>query len=192
MTAPTSTLTDLLAPAAAGAATPAAAVAPEDFTGAFRAYAGGVAVITADAGAGPVGFTATSVTSVSVDPPILAFSVSDQSSSAPTVVAAASVVIHLLGSSQVDIARLCATSGADRFADATIWDRLDGGEPYFPAAQSWIRGDVINRVRAGNATIVVVQATATGAAQDAAPTDTPLVYHGRAWHTLGEHSRVAS
>ena len=56
MTAPTSTLTDLLAPAAAGAATPAAAVAvaPEDFTGAFRAYAGGVAVITADAGAGPV------------------------------------------------------------------------------------------------------------------------------------------
>jgi hypothetical protein len=35
----------------------------------FRAHAGAVAVITADAGRGPAGFTATSVVSVSLEPP---------------------------------------------------------------------------------------------------------------------------
>lgn len=160
-----------------------------EFADAFRGHAGGVAVITADAGDGPVGFTATSVTSISADPPLLAFSISDQSSSSPTVRQAESVVIHLLGSSQLDIARLCATSGVDRFADPSIWSRLNTGEPYFPAARTWLRGTIVDRVRAGTATVIIVEASHAGASESAAE-ETPLVYHSRTWHHLGEHSRV--
>jgi flavin reductase (DIM6/NTAB) family NADH-FMN oxidoreductase RutF len=161
----------------------------DDFKLAFRNHAAGVAVVTADAGDGPVGLTATSVFSVSAEPPLLVFSISDRSSSAPTLQRAETVIVHLLGADQLDLAKLCATSGIDRFADRSIWDRLVTGEPYFPAAHAWIRGRVINRMEAGASLVIAVhalQAKLPDEAGDAAP----LVYHNRTWHSLGGHSRL--
>jgi flavin reductase (DIM6/NTAB) family NADH-FMN oxidoreductase RutF len=161
----------------------------DEFKLAFRNHAAGVAVVTADAGDGPVGLTATSVFSVSAEPPLLVFSISDRSSSAPTLQRAETVIVHLLGADQLDLAKLCATSGIDRFADRSIWDRLVTGEPYFPSAHAWIRGRVINRMEAGTSLVIAVhalQAKLPDEAGDAAP----LVYHNRTWHSLGDHSRV--
>ncbi len=114
----------------------AESVTPDEFKAAFRNHPAGVAVITADAGDGPVALTATSVFSVSVAPPLLVFSVSELSSSTPTIRRAETVVVHLLGAAQIDIAKLGATSGIDRFADTSIWERLPTGEPHFPAAHA--------------------------------------------------------
>lgn len=170
-------------------------VTPDEFKAAFRNHPAGVAVITADAGHGPVALTATSVFSVSADPPILVFSVSEQSSSTPTIRSADTVVVHLLGAGQLDIAKLGATSGIDRFADTSIWTRLPTGEPYFPAAHAWIRGRIIQQMEAGGSTIIAVQALETHAPAaddplaDAAEAH-PLVYHNRTWHRLGEHSKI--
>jgi flavin reductase (DIM6/NTAB) family NADH-FMN oxidoreductase RutF len=170
-------------------------VSPEEFKAAFRNHPAGVAIITADAGDGPVALTATSVFSVSVEPPLLVFSISELSSSTPTIRKADTVVVHLLGAGQLDIAKLGATSGIDRFADTSIWDRLPTGEPYFPAAHAWIRGRVVNKMEAGGSTVVAVQALETKAppagdhAADAAEAE-PLVYHNRTWHRLGEHSKI--
>lgn len=160
----------------------------DDFKLAFRNHAAGVAVITADAGDGPVGLTATSVFSVSAEPPLLIFSVSSASSSAPTIRRAETVIVHLLGAEQIGIARLCATSGIDRFADRTIWDRLLTGEPYFPSAHAWIRGRVVNRMEAGTSTVIAVHALQAKLPEDAGDA-APLVYHNRTYHALGEHSR---
>jgi flavin reductase (DIM6/NTAB) family NADH-FMN oxidoreductase RutF len=55
-------------------------VEPELFRRVFAGHASGVAVVTA-AGRDPVGFTATSVVSVSAEPPLLSFNVSLTSSS---------------------------------------------------------------------------------------------------------------
>ena len=117
----------------------------EDFKAAFRNHPAGVAVITADAGDGPVGLTATSVFSVSAEPPLLVFSLSATSSSTPTLSRASTVVVHLLSEAELDIAILCATSGIDRFADTSIWARLPTGEPYFTATPVWIRGRIVYR-----------------------------------------------
>lgn len=160
-----------------------------DFKLAFRNHPAGVAVITADAGDGPVGLTATSVFSVSAEPPLLVFSLSGLSSSTPTINRADTVVVHLLGSDQLKIAQLCATSGIDRFADTTLWGRLETGEPYFPSAHAWIRGRVINRMSAGSSTVVAVHALDAKIAEDAAAS-APLVYHNRSWHHLGAHSTI--
>lgn len=168
------------------------AVDAASFASVFRGHAGGVAVITADVGVAPVGLTVTSVSSVSADPPLLMFSVSHQSSSFATVMAADTLVVHFLGEGQQHLAKLCATSGIDRFADTTLWDRLPTGEPYFVEAGRWIRGRVVNRVEAGTAVVTIVEALDVGGTEaeqrgDAQP---PLVYHSRAWHTLGDHSRL--
>jgi flavin reductase (DIM6/NTAB) family NADH-FMN oxidoreductase RutF len=163
----------------------------EDFKAAFRNHPAGVAVITAEGPDGPVALTATSVSSASVTPPLLVFSVSELSSSAPTIRQAETVVVHLLEAEQLHIAKLGATSGIDRFADTSLWTRLPTGEPYFPAASSWIRGRVVGTVSAGVATVILVQALEAHTQDpDAAGTTHPLVYHNRTWHRLGEHSRI--
>lgn len=165
-------------------------LSPEAFKNAFRNHAAGVAVVTADAGNGPVGLTATSVFSVSADPALLVFSVSEHSSSAPTLHEAENVVVHLLGAGQLEIAKLCATSGIDRFADVSLWDRLPSGDPYFPAAQAWIRGRVVNRMPAGGSTVFAVHALEASDPRDEPAS--PLVYHNRRWHGLGDHSTLAN
>jgi flavin reductase (DIM6/NTAB) family NADH-FMN oxidoreductase RutF len=166
-------------------------ITADEFKSAFRNHPGGVAVITADAGNGPVGLTATSVISVSVDPPILAFSVSEFSSSTPTIRSADTVVVHLLSAEEVQIAKLCATSGIDRFADTSQWARLETGEPYFLPAQAWIRGRIVNSIAAGGSTLLAVEAleASPGLSADALP-GKPLVYHNRSWHTLGDASQI--
>lgn len=166
-------------------------ITADEFKSVFRNHPGGVAVITADAGDGPVGLTATSVISASAEPPILAFSVSEFSSSTPTIRTADTVVVHLLGAEQVGIAKLCATSGIDRFADTTLWSRLETGEPYFPSAQAWIRGRIVNSMDAGGSAIVAVEAlqASPSLSEDTVP-GKPLVYHNRTWHALGDASQI--
>jgi flavin reductase (DIM6/NTAB) family NADH-FMN oxidoreductase RutF len=168
---------------------------PEQFKMAFRNHAAGVAVITADAGNGPVGMTATSVFSISATPPLLVFSASELSSSTPTLTEAATVVVHLLGSDDLDLAVLCATSGIDRFADTSIWSRLETGEPYFPNVHAWIRGRVVNKLKAGTSTLFVVTALESFSASSATPDHpkanaNPLVYHNRTWHHLSPTSTI--
>lgn len=170
-------------------------LSPDELRDVFRNHAAGVALITADTGEGPVALTATSVFSVSATPPLLVFSVSELSSAAPTIAKASSAVVHFLAAGQLDLAKLGATSGVDRFADRSSWNRLPTGEPYFLAARTWVRGTIVNRFEAGSSTLVVVHATHTGhpaaASTDAEAEDVaPLVYHNRTWHHLGEHSAL--
>lgn len=161
----------------------------DEFKLAFRNHPAGVAVVTADAGDGPVGLTATSVFSVSAEPPLFVFSVSTASSSAPTLARAETVVVHLLGASQLAVAKLFATSGVDRFEDPASWSRLETGEPYLPDAPAWLRGRIVNRMQAGNSTVIAVHALQSRVH----PTESdPLVYHNRAWHSIGDHSRLSA
>jgi flavin reductase (DIM6/NTAB) family NADH-FMN oxidoreductase RutF len=159
----------------------------DEFKLAFRNHPAGVAVITADPGDGPVGLTVTSVFSVSAEPPLLVFSVSAQSSSAPALARADTVVVHLLGADQLEVAKLFATSGVDRFADPDSWSRLDTGEPYLSGTASWLRGRIINRMDAGNSTVIAVHAIEAGVEETDA---SPLVYQNRNWHSVGAHSRL--
>ncbi len=162
---------------------------PEEFKAAFRQHPSGIAVITADAGQGPAAMTASSVFSVSVEPPVLVFSISEMSSAAPTLLSAETLVIHMLTAENLDLAILASTSGVDRFADTTIWDRLPSGEPYYTAAHAWVRGRVVDQMQIGNSTVVAVHALESNIPDDAAQTQ-PLVYHNRTWHKLGESSKI--
>lgn len=168
----------------------------EQFKAAFRTHPAGVAVVTADAGDGPIALTATSVISVSADPPLLVFSVSESSSSLPTLSRAVTVVVHLLAAHQLDLAILGATSGIDRFADTSIWSRLPSGEPYFTAAPVWIRGKIVDRMQAGKSVVLAVEAIEARTPERGSPAadaaqSRPLVYHNRVWHALGEQSKIA-
>lgn len=167
----------------------AASLSADEFKALFRGHPGGVAVITADAGDGPVALTATSVASVSADPPLLIFSVSALSSASDVLLRADTVVVHLLDAQDLEVARIGATSGIDRFAETHRWSRLVTGEPVYRDVRAWVRAAVIGRMDAGGSTVVAAHALQSELGRDADDSEA-LVYHNRTWHRLGDHSRI--
>ncbi|MDX6329275.1 MAG: hypothetical protein QOI83_1658 [Streptomycetaceae bacterium] len=149
------------------------------FRSVFRRHAAGVAVITA-AGAQPVGFTATSLSSVAADPPLLSFGISTGSSSWPTLADAPFVGVHLLGEHQEELAATFARSGADRFGRSTAWRRGPHGVPLLDDVSAWLVGRVVARIPAGDHRIVVAQAIAG----DPLGPGRPLLYHEGAFNAL--------
>ncbi|HYP73244.1 MAG TPA: flavin reductase family protein [Microbacterium sp.] len=164
----------------------------DDFKALFRGHPGGVAVITADAGHGPVALTATSVASVSAEPPLLIFSISAQSSASAVLAEAETVVVHLLDAHDLEVAQLGATSGIDRFAQTHRWSRLVTGEPVYHDVRAWVRCAVIGRMDAGGSTVIAAHALQSRLERDVAGGEhgDALVYHNRTWHRLGDHSRI--
>ncbi|GAA2982064.1 flavin reductase (DIM6/NTAB) family NADH-FMN oxidoreductase RutF [Microbacterium terrae] len=165
----------------------------DDFKGLFRCHPGGVAVVTAEGEHGPVALTATSVSSVSADPPLLVFSLSALSSATPTIVSAETVVVHLLDANDLGLARLCAAKGADRFADQDSWTRLVTGEHVFHGVRAWVRCAVVSRMEAGGSTVIAAHALQSTISRDVESGEAgeALVYYNRAWHRLGEHSLIS-
>lgn len=168
----------------------AGSVSADTFKAVFRGHPGGVAVITAHGDSGPVALTASSVSSVSVDPPLLIFSVSAQSSATPVITTASTIVVHLLDADDLGIAQLGATSGVDRFADPTTWARLATGEPVYAGSRAWVRCAIVSRMDAGGSTVIAAHALQANIERDVEPGEpgNALVYHNRNWHRLSEQS----
>jgi len=156
---------------------------PDAYKAVFRQHPAGVAVIALEHEGRPVGFTATSVISVSAAPPLLAFSLASTSSSWPAISAARTLAVSFLAHDQDDVSTRFATSGIDRFA-AGGWSRLASGEPVVDGALSWVRGRVVQRTPVGDSYLVSLRALSSGTRGEAAP----LVYHDRAYHRIGDHS----
>ena len=81
---------------------------PTQFRNVFRRHPAGVVVITLDAGHGPIGFTATSLSSLSLEPPLVSFGIDVGTSSWPHLSRASSAVVTFLGGHQEDVARTFA------------------------------------------------------------------------------------
>ncbi|MGQ4511031.1 flavin reductase [Streptomyces sp. DW26H14] len=169
--------------AAYGVGTPradGAPASPELLRSVFRRHAAGVAVITAR-GADPVGFTATSLTSVAADPPMVSFGVASSSSCWPVLAGARHVGVHILGEHQHELAATFARSGADRFAPPTSWSAGPESVPLLDGVLAWLVCRVEARVPAGDHRIVVARVV-TG---DPGGTGGPLLYHQGGFHSLG-------
>jgi flavin reductase (DIM6/NTAB) family NADH-FMN oxidoreductase RutF len=152
-------------------AEPVTPVDPDTFRALLRRQAASVAVVTA-AGEPPVGFTATSFTSVSLRPPLVSFCLARSSSSWPTVARAAHVAVHLLGADQGEVARTFATSGIDRFAVHAGWRYGPYGVPLLDEPVAWLLCRVTERVLAGDHAIVLAEPL-TGRHTEGSP----LLYH---------------
>ncbi|MDW4914942.1 flavin reductase family protein [Streptomyces californicus] len=148
------------------------AASPELLRSVFRRHAAGVAVITA-AGDRPVGFTATSLTSVAAEPPLISFGVGTSSSSWSVLSEADHVGVHILGEHQEDLAATFARSGADRFGPSTEWSSGPEGVPLLAHVSAWLVCRVVSRVPAGDHRIVIAEAVA---GSHSGP-GRPLVHH---------------
>ena len=173
--------------AAAGADAGTDGATAHDLRAVFRRWAAGVAVVTADGSGGPVGFTATSLASVSAQPPLVSFNVAVRSSSWPALETADVVGVSVLGEHQEGLATRFATPRTDRFAAPTAWARGPHGAPLLDGVAAWLVASVEQRVEAGDHVIVVARVLASGTGPDGVA---PLVHHDGRFSRLADRTRL--
>ncbi|HEY0001580.1 MAG TPA: flavin reductase family protein [Actinoplanes sp.] len=156
-------------------------VDPDLFRALLRRHAAGVVVITAP-GVPPVGFTATSFTSVSLDPPLVSFCLAHTASAWPAVRTAELVAVHVLTTEQEHVARTFSTRGIDRFAVHGAWQPGPGGVPLLDGVLATLVCRVFRRVAAGDHTIVL--ATPESGSVHQSLEAQPLVYHDGTYNQL--------
>lgn len=157
------------------------------FKAAFGQHPAGIAIITVAGPEGPVGLTASSVSSISAQPPILGFSLQARRGSAAIVADAASFLVHFLDADNVDLARAFSISGAPRFGQDMPWEQSPTGEPRLLGVRRVLRAVPLARVKAGPA--LVFNAAVVENMGDEGSGE-PLVYHQRQFHGLSRRSVI--
>jgi len=108
---------------------------PQDDSRGFRRalgqFATGVTIISAAVDGQLVGVTANSFSSVSLDPPLVLWSIAKTSQSLALFRKATHFAVNVLASDQLELASRFARSGADKFSGVD-WQAGIGGAPLFP------------------------------------------------------------
>jgi flavin reductase (DIM6/NTAB) family NADH-FMN oxidoreductase RutF len=156
-------------------------ITAEQYRAAMRHYPTGVTVVTLRHDDNPIGFTASSFASLSLDPPLISFNIAHSSSSIRALHASDSVVIHFLGEHQRHVAQRFARSADQRFADQSLWTWLDTGEPVLYGTPIWLRVTIHQLIPVGDHTLVVGLVNRVEDVTDS-PTGAPLLYHHGRYH----------
>lgn len=111
----------------------APALDPKAFRAALGAFATGVTVITTMGRNGErVGLTANSFNSVSLDPPLVLWSLAKKAMSLVDFQQAEHWAVHVLAADQAHISNQFARSGTDKFAGVDVQPSVHGGVPLLP------------------------------------------------------------
>ncbi len=140
--------------------------------------ASGVVVVAGLAHDGPVGFTCQTFASLSLHPTLASFAAGNTGQSWPRVRDANVVGVSVLNDQQGDVARLFATSGADKFA-RVAWTSAPGGSPWLDGALAHFEGRIVALTTHGDHDVVVlaVDHAVAGSGQ-------PLVYYRSEYRRL--------
>lgn len=158
--------------------------ASEALRAAFRRHASGVAIITTiDSTGKPVGFTATSMTSLGSNPALVTFNVSRGSSTWPALSSATHIALHMLGTENVALAKKMADDSKKRFVDSD-WERSEFDLPVFKNVTAVLFGKVreCHHVELNAIFVVDIVSGKTGT------TDKALLYNQRDYYTTSEDS----
>ncbi len=99
----------------------------QDFRNALGMFATGVTIVTAgNLAANPVGMTANSFSSMSLDPPLVLWGISRSARSFERFQTATHWAVHVLSVEQEALARRFATKGADKFAGIAVTEGFGG------------------------------------------------------------------
>jgi flavin reductase (DIM6/NTAB) family NADH-FMN oxidoreductase RutF len=108
----------------------------------------GVTIVTAQTPQGPIGITANSFSSVSLDPPLVMWSIGRHSSRFAAFADAEHFAIHVLAVEQADLCRRFARSGHD-FAGIELTHSREGS-PLLPGALARFECQIAGRFDAGD------------------------------------------
>ncbi len=158
---------------------PQSAIDSAQFRKAMGQFATGVTVITTRLADGSFrGLTASSFNSVSLDPPLILWSLANGANSMPIFNANSHYVVNVLNADHGEVARLFSTRGSDPFTQVQF-HLSRTGQPILNGAVAWFECSNRSRYPEGDHVIFVGEVEACACA----PTS-PLIYHGGQFHHL--------
>ena len=132
-----------------------APIDPRALRNAFGAFLTGVTVVTTtDATGAPIGFTANSFASVSLDPPLLLVCLAKRSFNYATVTEAAGFAVNILAEDQETTSNTFARPSDDRFATVG-WRSGPYGSPVLDGAAAWFDCATHEIIDAGDHAILI-------------------------------------
>lgn len=131
-------------------------------------YPTGVTVVTAFEGDEPIGMVVGTFTSVSLDPPLVAFMPTASSSTYARLARASAYCINVLAHDQQDLCRTMATPGDDKFA-GVAWHRSRRGAPVLDDAVAQIHCTPEQQIEAGDHYIVLCRVQGLAVARPVTP-----------------------
>lgn len=133
------------------------ALDPRALRNAFGTFMTGVTVVTAnDANGAPLGFTANSFTSVSLDPPLVLVCVANTSRNFDALIKATGFAVNILAENQIEVSNTFARPVEDRFATVG-WRKAPNGAPVLDDVTAWFDCSMHKTVDAGDHTILIGQ-----------------------------------
>lgn len=142
-------------------------------------FCSGITVVAALGDEGPVGFTCQSFFSVSLEPPLVAFSVAHTSTSYPRIKALPAFCVNVLGAEQAGHSQALSSKDPAKWAKVA-WAPGVAGAVRVHGALAWIDCAPWAEYPAGDHTIVVGRVL--GLAAD--PGRDPLLYFNRQYRRL--------
>jgi 3-hydroxy-9,10-secoandrosta-1,3,5(10)-triene-9,17-dione monooxygenase reductase component len=139
-------------------------------------FATGVVVVCGD---GPHGMACNSFTSVSLDPPLVAFCAAESSTTWPRIRARGAFTVNFLAHHHEELCRRFAAVGIDRF-DGIPFRCGPSGCPILEDAVAHLECRLVHEYEAGDHTIVVGEVLELDAAEDV----DPLVFFGGRFGTF--------
>jgi flavin reductase (DIM6/NTAB) family NADH-FMN oxidoreductase RutF len=153
------------------------------FKQALGQFATGVTVITTRAASGQlIGITASSFNSVSLNPPLVLWSLACRSASMPVFQANSHYVVNVLAASALDLCKRFSTVKGDRF-EGVSHAKGDSGMPVLDGALAWFECHNRSRYEEGDHVIFVGEVERCGVHENAAEI-APLVFQNGLFHGL--------
>lgn len=153
--------------------TAAAAIDPTELRKALGSFATGVTIITTRGDDGtPTGLTVNSFNSVSLNPPLVLWSLANNAMSLPVFKAAEHWAVHVLAADQDELSGRFARRGEDKFAGLET-ERGHGDVPLLPGCMARFQCRTVSRHQGGDHVIFIGEVLDFDRAESA-----PLVFHG--------------
>ena len=156
----------------------AAQAAARQYRDVLGQYASGVTVITTMYGDKPVGMTCQSFTSVSLDPPLVAFLPQKTSRAFAAIRQTRRFCVNMLSVEQAEISNVFASRLDDKFTDIE-WEPTETGSPRLADIVGWVDCTVQDVHEAGDHYLVIGKIEGLGQGD----ADKPLLYHQGRYRT---------
>jgi flavin reductase (DIM6/NTAB) family NADH-FMN oxidoreductase RutF len=155
------------------------------FTAVLSHFASGITVISSTADGQPVGLTCQSFFSLSLEPPMIAFSVARTSTSFARIRQIGDCVVNVLSAQQRDVSAAMARSGTDKWAGVR-WERGElTGHPVIDGSLAHLECRIADEFDGGDHVIVTAHVLGLGHARH--ETAAPLLYYRSRYHGLSAH-----
>src|SRR5262245_30288506 len=145
---------------------------PSEFRNVIGHFASGVTVITTTADGRRHGTTASAVTSLALEPPMLLVCMNRESATGVAMASTGAFAVNILGEAHGELAIRFARKGQDKFDGVEIAEG-DCGQPLLAGAIAHLECRVTEQVAAGTHTVFIAEVEAA-TAQVGAP---PLAYY---------------